>query len=209
MRWLDISIPLREGMPLFPGDPPVETRPVASLAEGALCDLTALSFGLHSGTHLDAPRHFIPGAAGIESYAIETLCGPALVVDASRVKGHIDAAAFQGLAIPPAVERILFKTTNSALWERPGFVEDFVALEASAAQRLAASGARLVGIDYLSIAPFHDTAPTHRILLAAGIAILEGLDLRAVAPGPYELICLPLRIEGVDGAPARAMLRPA
>ena len=195
-------------MPVYAGDPPVVLQRVSSLASGGICNLSRLDFGLHSGTHIDAPLHFIDGAPGVEATPIEALIGDAYVVDATNVRGQIDTAALRGLAIPRSCERILFKTSNSQLWESDAFSRDFVALTADAARELVRRGARLVGIDYLSIAPFTDPAPTHLALLEAGVVILEGLDLRRVQPGAYRLLCLPLLVEGADGAPARTLLQP-
>ena len=195
-------------MPVYAGDPPVVVQRVSSLASGGICNLSRLDFGLHSGTHIDAPLHFIDGAPGVEATPIEALIGDAYVVDATSVRGQIDAAALRGLAIPQSSERILFKTSNSQLWENDAFSRDFVALTQDAARELVRRGARLIGIDYLSIAPFTDPAPTHLALLEAGVVILEGLDLRRVQPGAYRLLCLPLLIEGADGAPARTLLQP-
>jgi arylformamidase len=208
MAWLDISVPIRHGMPVYEGDPGVHLRRHASLAEGAICNLTAADLGLHSGTHVDAPNHFLDGAAGVEAWTAEHLLGPAQVVDARSVEGHITPAALDGLAIPPGTRRVLFQTRNGSLWERAEAAKDFVALTPGAAEVLVARGVVLAGIDYLSIAPFSDPAPTHEILLGAGIAVLEGLDLRAAPGGPCELVCLPVLIPGADGAPARVFIRP-
>jgi arylformamidase len=206
MEWIDISVPISPGMISFPGDPVVlMDRPIA-IADGALCNVSRLDFGVHSGTHVDAPAHFMEGAPGVEGMAIESLVGPAWVVDATKV-GNIDIGHLDALDIPAGARRVLFKTPNSRLWEDPTFSPNYVALTPEAAAALVSRGVVLVGADYLSIAPFGDPGLTHRTFLAAGVVILEGLDLRAVAPGPYELICLPLLIPGSDGAPARAILR--
>jgi arylformamidase len=195
-------------MPLYEGDPPVTLERVTSIAGGGICNLSKLDFGLHSGTHIDAPLHFIDGAVGVEATPLDSLIGDAYVVDATGVGNQIDAAALRSLAIPPGCERVLFKTSNSQLWERAAFSRDFVALAEDAARELVQRGVRLVGIDYLSIAPFADPAPTHIVLLKAGVVILEGLDLRRVQPGSYRLLCLPLLVEGADGASARTLLQP-
>jgi arylformamidase len=205
--WLDISAPINPSMPTFEGDPPVEFELVKSLAGGDVCNLTRIDMGAHTGTHIDAPIHFVPGGAGSETIAIDAVVGPAWVVDAREQRGPITADDLARMAIPPAETRILFRTSNSLLWEQPGFQTGFVGLDASASEVLAGRPTTLVGIDYLSIAPFGDPTPTHVALLSAGVVVLEGLDLRAVEPGPYELLCLPLRIVGSDGAPARALLR--
>ena len=134
--------------------------------------------------------------------------GPVWVVDASPQEGHIGSADLPGFDIPDGESRILFKTSNSELWRRPGFQSGFIALDETAAMQLATRPTALVGIDYLSIAPFGNPGPTHRALLGAGVVILEGLDLGAVEAGPHELLCLPIRLVGSDGVPARALLRP-
>jgi arylformamidase len=205
--WLDISATINPSMPTFEGDPPVEFELVKSLARGDVCNLTRINMGAHTGTHIDAPIHFVPGGAGSETIAIDAVVGPAWVVDAREKRSAITADDLERLAIPRGETRILFRTPNSRLWERPGFQTGFVGLDASAAAALVARRTTLVGIDYLSVAPFGDPTPTHVALLSAGVVVLEGLDLRAVEPGPYELLCLPLRIVGSDGAPARALLR--
>ncbi|HEX6031868.1 MAG TPA: cyclase family protein [Tepidiformaceae bacterium] len=207
MTWLDVSVPIRMGMVVYEGDPPVIMERTASMDAGAMCNVSRLDFGVHTGTHVDAPVHFLEGGSGAESVPLDALLGPCFVVDATHLTGDIDARKLGTLNAPLDVERLLFKTPNSALWERSGFSSAFIGLTEDAARALVHRGVRLVGIDYLSIAPRHDPAPTHRALLEAGIVILEGLDLRAVEPGPYELACLPLKIEDSDGAPARALLR--
>jgi arylformamidase len=205
--WQDISVPVREGMVSFEGDPAVHFRLAVSMADGALCNISRLDFGVHSGTHIDAPVHFIDGAAGIDSIPLDVLVGPVVVADLSAVDGHFDRAAIEGLAIPEGTQRLLFRSRNSALWAEPSFVTSFSALTADGAQVLVDLGIHLVGIDYLSIAPFGNPTPTHLVLLGAGVVIVEGLDLRAVEPGAYDLVCLPILIPGSDGGPARAIVR--
>jgi arylformamidase len=207
MTWRDISVPLRSGMATFTGDPLVRLERVAAMSAGSTCNISRLDFGVHSGTHVDAPGHFIDGAPGIESVDLDALMGPAVVVDARSVTGHLDAAAIAGLTIPPGTERLLFRSRNSELWAKPGFDSSFAGLTEDGARRLIELGIRLVGADYLSIAPFGDPVPTHVALLQAGVVIVEGLDLHAIEPGTYELACLPLLIPGSDGGPARAALR--
>jgi arylformamidase len=205
--WIDVSIPLAPGMPVFTGDPTYSIELAASIAAGALCNVSRLSMGAHSGTHFDAPGHFIDGAATTESMPLEAGIGPAWVVDARAFDRTITAGDLVELGIPEGETRILFRTPNSELWATPGFSESFTAIDESAARFLVDRGATLVGADYLSIAPFGDPAPTHRTLLGGGAWILEGLDLRNVEPGAVELLALPLRIVGSDGAPARALVR--
>jgi arylformamidase len=207
MAWRDISVPISSRLPVFEGDPPIVVERVAAMSAGAVCNVSRADLGLHSGTHIDAPVHFIEGAAGIEGVPLDALAGHAHVVDARALPGNIDAAAVASLDIPQGTRRLLFASRNSELWARPAFSRDFAALTADAAQALVARGVSLVGIDYLSIAPFGDPAPTHIALLEAGVVIVEGLDLRGVAGGAWEMVCLPILVPGADGAPARALLR--
>jgi RpiB/LacA/LacB family sugar-phosphate isomerase len=198
----DISVPIRAEMPIYDGNPGVQLERESSIADGASANVSRLELGVHTGTHVDAPLHFIDGGAGSETLALEPMLGPAIVVDATSVVGDLDADALERLDVPPEAARILFKTSNSRLWESDAFSRDFVRLSGSGARLLVERGVQLVGIDYLSIGD----EDAHRELLGAGVTALEGLDLRGVAPGRYDLVCLPLRIEGSDGAPARAIL---
>jgi len=207
--WIDVSVPLRPGIAIFEGDPTFHLERAFSIAGGAVCNVSRLDMGVHTGTHLDAPIHFIDGAPASESIPLEAGIGRAWIVDATAVRGAtlgIDDLA--GLEIPDRETRLLFKTRNSELWGVPQFSTAFVGLDGPAAEALAARGIRLVGIDYLSVAPLGDPVHTHRALLGAGIAILEGIDLRTVDPGPVELLCLPIRLVGSDGVPARVLVRP-
>jgi len=206
MSWIDISVPVRPGMIVFEGDPAVGLERIADMAQGAICNVSRLDFGVHSGTHIDAPVHFIEGAAGAEGIPLDALIGRATVIDATGIVGDMNEAVLRALGIPEGTERLLFKTPNSRLWERPTFSPEFFGITEDGATYLIRRGVRLVGIDYLSIAPMRDPAPTHVALLAAGVVILEGLDLRRVEPGAYTLVCLPLLLPGADGAPARALL---
>jgi arylformamidase len=202
MELYDISVPVRPGMVIYPGDPEVALERVESIADGADANISRLSLGVHTGTHLDAPLHFFDGAAGSEAFELEILIGQAVVVDATSLSNDIDEAALAGLGIPDRAERVLLKTANGRLWERETFSSEFARLTGSGARYLVGRGARLVGIDYLSIGD-HEA---HRELLGNGVVPLEGLDLRRVEPGEYRLVCLPLRLEGSDGVPARAIL---
>jgi arylformamidase len=207
--WIDITVPIRPGMHVFPGDPPFRVELVKSIGrDHEVCNLSRIDMGAHTGTHVDAPVHFIAGASGAEAVPLDALIGPAWVVDATKLTEHINEGVLSRLPIPEGEPRLLFKTPNSALWDQDGFSEDFIGLTDGAARGLVDGGIRLVGADYLSIAPHGRAAPTHRVFLEAGVVILEGLDLRDVAPGPYDLLCLSLRIVGCDGAPARVLLRP-
>ncbi|MDQ1706796.1 MAG: arylformamidase [Pyrinomonadaceae bacterium] len=211
MPTYDVSLPLSAATPIYPGDPGIEIKQWHSLADGDSANVSLISFGLHSGTHVDAPAHFIAGGAKVESLPLGSLIGDAQVV---AVAGEIRAIDEHFIAANCArgSQRILFKTRNSAFWNNShaGFREDYTYLTPAGAALLVEMGVKLVGIDYLSIEQFKSGKfETHLTLLARGVVILEGLDLRAVAPGSYELICLPLKIaEGSgDGAPARVVLR--
>jgi len=208
MEWIDATVPIRAGMIVYDGDPAVALDRVQSIATGGICNLSRLGFGVHTGTHVDAPVHFIEGGAGVETIPLEALMGPALVVDARDATADFDRPTLEQMAIPGGTERLLFRTSNSRLWDLPHFSPEFLGLTADGARYLLERGVRLVGMDYLSIAPMGNPAPTHLALLGAGAVILEGLDLRQVEPGAYELRCLPLLVAGADGAPARVLLRP-
>ena len=206
MSFIDISLPLREGMIVYEGDPDIAVTPALSLERGDPANVSTLRLGTHTGTHMDAPRHFIDGAAGIDTLALDVLIGPALVT-AIDAEGLIEPRHLAAVPLDGHV-RVIFKTSNSALWDRAAFARDYVALSLEAARLLIDRGVKLVGIDYLSIEAFGAVGhPVHKMLLGAGIVILEGLDLRRVTPGVYELHCLPLRIAGGDGSPCRAVLR--
>jgi arylformamidase len=204
--WIDISVPLYSGMVHWPGDRPVRIRRTQQMVRGDACNLSSLSMSSHVGTHVDAPRHCLRRGKTIDELRFGALIGPARVVAIE----HPKAIAAEELR-PARVgrgERILFKTRNSKrCWNRDRFVSDFVYLAKDAARLLAERGVLCVGIDYLSI-DRTETTEVHRLLLGAGVWIIEGLNLSAVKPGSYELVCLPLRIQDGDGAPARAILRP-
>jgi arylformamidase len=199
---IDITVPIRPGMPVYAGDPEVHLERSASIAAGDPANISRLDFGVHTGTHVDAPLHFIEGAAGAEALPLEALVGPAVVVDATSLEDDIDATALGTLDIPEGAERLIFKTRNCELWNKDTFSPEFISFVESGARRVVDMGVRLVGIDYLSIGD----EQAHHVFLGAGVVPVEGLDLRAVSPGPYGLICMPLKIAGSDGAPARAVL---
>jgi arylformamidase len=202
MEILDISIPIRTRMPIYPANPGVALRRIDAIADGAVANVSAVDLGAHTGTHVDAPNHFLDGAGGVDTVALAPLIGPAVVVDATAVDKTLDAAAVAAAGVPAGAERVLFKTRNSQLWEQDEFSEDFVSFDASGARALLDAGVSLVGIDYLSVGD----PGAHRALLGADVAVVEGLDLRAAEPGPYQLVCLPLKLVGSDGGPARAVL---
>ena len=203
MEIRDISVPIRDGMLHYPGDPAISLERVSSLADGAAANISKLDFGVHTGTHVDAPLHFIEGGDAADALRLSSLIGPADVVDATSIEdGPIDDRALSGLDIPATCTRLLLKTRNSELWEHDDYQHEFLSLDEAGARYVGERGIVLVGIDYLSIGD----AEAHRVLLGQGIVAVEGLDFRAVEPGRYTLLCLPLRIVGSDGAPARAVL---
>ena len=203
MEIFDVSVPIRDGMLHYAGNPPVHVTRVSSLEGGDPANVSELDMGAHSGTHVDAPNHFLEAGPGAEALPLETLIGPAEVVDATTATTALDLVTLRDLELPPrGSERILFKTRNSQLWSRNEFTRDFVRLDGEAAAYLVERGVKLLGIDYLSIGD----AEAHRVLLSAGVVCVEGLDLRGIEPGSYELVCLPLKLVGSDGAPARAVL---
>jgi arylformamidase len=206
MRIYDVTRTLQPAMPTWPGEPGPELTPIKQMSAGDPADVSHLSLGVHTGTHVDAPRHFIPGGAGVESLSLSALVGPARVVHiqngAAIEVDEVSRARLDG------VERVLFRTRNSdEPTDTTEFKEDFVHLAPDAAAWLVDHGARLVGVDYLSVESFAAAEPvTHRTLLDAGVVIVEGLDLRVIAAGDYVLSCLPLKLSGADGAPARVVL---
>ncbi|HEX5470032.1 MAG TPA: cyclase family protein [Gaiellaceae bacterium] len=203
MRIHDVSVPIRAGMPIYDGNPGVELERASSIAAGEPANVSRLTLGVHTGTHVDAPLHFLEGAAGAEGIPLEAVFGPAVVVDATGVVADaLGEAELEGLGIPEGAERVLLKTRNSELWARADFTRDFIRLDGSGARFVVARGIRTIGIDYLSVGD----GEAHRVLLEAGVVPVEGLDLREIDPGEYTFACLPLDVVGSDGAPARAVL---
>ena len=204
--WIYVSVPVRSGMVHWPDNPPIEVVRVMDMAKGDPATVSRLSLGVHTGTHVDAPVHFLADGAGVDAVPLDQLLGEARVVEVTD--GPSIGAAQLRPVDPRPGERLLFKTRNSArCWKADRFLADFVYLSTEGAALLAERRVRTVGIDYLSIAGMDEGVPTHRTLLEQGICIIEGLDLSSIQPGSYELICLPLRLAGADGAPARVLLR--
>ena len=208
----DISVPVSaEETPIYRGDPGIEITAHASMRRGDPANVSLLRLGAHTGTHVDAPAHFIEGAARLADLPLEAFVGRAVVVEVPEGAREVDAPDVDAL-VPAGAERVLFKTRNSRFWasERNTFREDFTYITPAAALALAGRGLRLVGIDYLSVEKFKSgNFDTHTALLARGVVIVEGLNLDGVPAGEYELACLPIKISGGsgDGAPARAILR--
>jgi len=206
MKIFDVSVPISSRLPTWPGDPKVSLERVSSIARGDAANVSRLDAGVHTGTHVDAPVHFVDGATGIDSIPLETLVGPCLVVEADPPWLELRPEDLPA----SAHTRILFKTRNSARWaaRKIDFETEFVAVGLELARRLVAEDKILVGVDYLSVESYHAPFehPVHHTLLEARIVVIEGLDLSAVEPGEYDLYCLPLKLVGSDGAPARTML---
>ncbi len=205
--WIDISVPICNGMVHWPGDPPVVIQRVQDIERGDSHTLSVMSIGSHTGTHIDAPAHFIQGGQTIDRILPSVLVGKARVLKIQD-KESIKVAELDQFKIRRG-ERILFKTRNSTLWKSDKFSEDFVFVSPEAAQFLADSRVALVGVDYLSVGGYRKSGSVqHKVLLTAGICVIEGLNLSQVAPGSYSLVCLPLRLENGDGAPARVIIKP-
>ena len=209
MKIYDVTVAVSENVPIYEGDPRVEIESVRSIAGGDNANVSHLCLGAHTGTHVDAPNHFIDGTRRVEDLEIEKLVGPCRVIAIDESVISIEPSHLGELN---GVERVLFKTRNSAFWNEPekGFRTDFTYISPEAARRLADAGVKLVGIDYLSVEKFgSDDFATHIALLESEIVIVEGLDLRQVPAGDYEITCLPLKYVGGtgDGAPARTILR--
>jgi arylformamidase len=203
MKIYDISMPLSEATPVFPGDPPVLREPFLELRKGDEANVSRLALSTHSGTHIDAPRHMDDRGVTVDHISLPLLIGRALVVEMTGTR-RISRKELERFPIK-GEDRLLLKTENSKLWSLPEFSENYTCLTEDGADYLAGIGIGLVGIDYLSIEP-PDSSSVHRKLMQHGIIILEGLDLSEVPAGIYQLICLPLRVKDGDGAPARAIL---
>lgn len=204
---IDITVPLRSGLAVWPGEQGFDRKVVKSIADGDTATVSSLSMGAHTATHMDGPIHFVADTPGIDSIPLEALIGPAFVADLTHLTGAISADDLDS-AVPPGTKRLLSKTRNSGWTNDPDFREDFCAYDATAAQWCVDNGILLVGIDYLSIEPFKsDGHPTHTTLLTGRIAVLEGVDLEGVEAGEWELIALPIPVVDGDGAPTRAVLR--
>jgi arylformamidase len=205
--WIDVSVSLHSGMVHWPDNPPVQIERTLSIEHGDAANVSEISMGAHTGTHMDGPIHFVPEGKGLDKMPLDATIGRARVIEISDPVA-VKLEELHSYRLQRG-ERILFKTRNSARrWSSEDFMEDFVYVSQGAARYLADRGIRTVGVDYLSVGGFRkDGEETHQALLEAGIWVIEGLDLSEVEPGEYELVCLPIKIEQSDGAPARAILR--
>ena len=205
-KLLDVSVPLAQGLPTYPGNPEFELHAVKRIADGGSSNVSRMVLGTHTGTHVDAPRHFIDDGAGVDMLPLNLLIGRARVVEIGR-RGPINAGDLEAEGLREDL-RVLFKTSNSAFWNSDVFHEDYTHLSETGARYLVEQGVKVVGLDYLSIEQFKKPgAPAHKALLSNGVIIIEGLNLADAEPGMYEMYCLPLRVAGGDGAPARVVLK--
>lgn len=205
-RLLDVSVLLTPGMPTYPGNPEFEITAVKRVAQGASSNVSGLTLGTHTGTHVDAPRHFFDDRPGVDALPLDLLVGRARVIDLPQ-RGGITEAHLEAAGLREDL-RVLLKTPNSALWNSTEFHKDYTYLTEGAARLLVDQGVKVVGVDYLSVEQFKKAgAPAHHVLLGASVVIIEGLNLSDAEAGQYEMYCLPLRIAGADGAPARVILK--
>jgi arylformamidase len=206
MKLIDVSVPIDTSLATYPGNTPFTLEPIKRIAQGGSSNVSSLHMSAHTGTHVDAPRHFFDNGTGTEALPLEMLCGRTRVVEVTTRKS-IEAADLSGIDLAEDV-RLLLKSVNSRLWGSPIFHPDYVGITESGARYLVDQGIKVVGVDYLSVEEFKKAgAPAHHILLGAGTIVIEGLNLRDVEPGIYDMMCLPLKIVGSDGAPARVVLR--
>lgn len=209
-RYIDISVPIRPDLPVWPGDPEVSFEPVSRTANGDGANVTGIGMGTHTGTHVDAEWHFIDDGATLEALTPERLIGPCYVADLTSVHDHLTPGDFERAGIPAGTTRLLLKTTNSDLWRTSpsSFDTSYLGITPDGAGWLVEFGLDLIGIDYHSVEPFGADGTTHRVILGSGLIILETVNLGVVDAGHYRLYCLPLRVDGYDGAPCRAVLAP-
>jgi len=209
MRTYDVTLTINPSMPVWPGDPGVTLERVQKIEDGSVANVSRIEMGVHTGTHVDAPYHFIKDGSTVERLSLKTLIGRAYVVHLDDSVDRILPEHLEAAGIPPRTQRVLIRTRNSKHWAKADykpFDEDYVGVDVSAAQYLVKRGVKLVGVDYLSVAPFPEPQPTHVALLKAGVVIVEGLNLSQIAQGRYNFWCLPLKLDKSDGAPARAVL---
>ncbi len=207
MHTYDISLTISLDLPVWPGDPTIKLERISKIEEGANANVSRMDMGVHTGTHVDAPYHFLPNGKTVETLSLRALTGRAYVLNMPDID-VITAATLQKADIPPRTRRLLFKTRNSTYWakDNKSFQPDFVGISLDGAEFLVKRGVKLIGVDYLSVAPYKHSAPTHEVLLKSGVVVVEGLNLSEISQGRYTLYCLPLKLEGCDGAPARAIL---
>lgn len=209
MKIYDVTLPITNQIPVWPGDPHPEIRRIEKMEEGASANVSKIEMSVHTGTHVDAPFHFLGGETNtVEKIPVHLLIGRTYVLELGDDIDVISASVLERVEVPSRTRRLLIKTRNSKIWASKDqeFQTDYVAIDPGGAQYLVERGIKLIGVDYLSVAPYSDQTNTHTILLQAGIVVIEGLDLTQVSQGRYSLYCLPLKIVGSDGAPARVIL---
>ena len=206
MKLIDVSVPLQADLPSYPGNTPFSLEAIKRIANGDSSNVSSLHLSAHTGTHVDAPRHFFDDGPGVEGLSLDLLCGRVRVVEVTTRKG-ITPQDLAGVDLREDV-RVLIKTANSRLWGQSEFHTDYIGLTGEGARYLVDRGVKVLGVDYLSVEEFKKPgAPAHRALLGAGTIVIEGLNLRDIEPGAYEMFCLPLCVVGADGGPARVVLR--
>lgn len=205
-KYYDISVSISPQLPVWPDTQPIEFQRTLDLDQGDIANDTTICMSVHTGTHVDASLHFVSFGRTVDELPLDTLIGVATVLDVGEIE-VITADFLESLRLPNNLKRILFKTKNSRLWNSSTFETNFVALSFDAAEWLVNQGVILVGIDYLSIQRFYDGPETHIVLLQSDVVIIEGLNLSDVPTGNYELICLPIKLKGLEGAPSRVILR--
>lgn len=208
MKIHDITLTINPEMPVWPGDMPVWLERVKKIEEGETDNLSQIKMGVHTGTHLDAPYHFVNEGVKIDEMPLETFMGACQVIQVGDQVDIVTAEEIKLAKVDPGIPRILIKSRNSREWLKPNppFNRDFVGISVDGAEALVKLGMKFVGIDYLSVAPFSMGKPVHDVLLKAGMALLEGADLSRVKPGVYTLVCLPLKLGATEGSPTRAVL---
>ena len=209
MKIHDLTLTVRPGMVVWPGDPQVELYRIGKIEDGANANVSVVHMGVHTGTHVDSPYHFLQEGKAVDTLPLEVLIGPVVVVELGEDVQQVDRTVVEANLVRGKNERVLFKTRNSRYWEEEesGFQPDFAGITEDGAQALAEMEVKLVGIDYLSIAPYKKSRPTHEVLLKANMVVIEGLNLSEVSGGEYTLYCLPLKFKDTDGAPARVISR--
>jgi arylformamidase len=206
MKLIDVTLPLHEHLPTYPGNTPFALEPIKRIARGDSSNVSTIHMSAHGGTHVDAPRHFFDDGPGTDALPIELLLGRARVIEVSSHAG-IGPDELSGHDLSEDL-RVLIKTPNSRLWNTREFHSNYVGVTGAGARYLVDHGVKVVGVDYLSVEQFRQPgAPAHHVLLGAGVVVIEGLNLLDVEPGRYDMFCLPLRVVGSDGAPARVVLR--
>ena len=202
----DISLPIANGGVVYPGNPEIHVAPQQEISKGGSSNVSSLAFGSHTATHVDAPKHFFDDGAGVDTLALDILMGPAVLIDVGNDVMSVGKAELEQHELANH-KRVLIKTRNSTFNRGREFIKDYTYLAPDGAAYLVSLGVQLVGVDYLSVEQFHSGHhQTHRTLLERSVIIVEGLDLSGPPAGPYDLRVLPLRITGLDGAPARAVL---